>query len=660
MDGREGRTRWRGERAWPWVLGLAGIAIAFRTPIATGFAEVSFGAGDARLVHYLYEHTWHWLVQAPGHASFWDPPVHYPALGVGGYTDTVIGTAPLYWIWRALGFGATAAFQLFMMTALACNFVVGHMVLHRLLAVGALPAATGAMLLAVGSNRLANFHYAQLLPLVWVLLAWFGAARALDVSAPASRRRVGVVLAGLGLAGQGWSAWYPLFFLLLVGVLASGVGLALPEGRARLADLVRRHGVMLALVAASVGLALLPLAAGHLAAVEETGFRKWSMVEHNLPRWASWVFPGSTHAWYGGVRSWPMFQFLHGNQHAHGLGVMTLAVAVVGLWLGRHRLLVRAVAFTTLVGLVLFSEWPFGETVWRAIHTWVPGAGSIRYPGRIGSLLLIPGAVGVAVAVAALMGGKAAARGRATAAAVLVVAMMIEQVHRERLVDPGRLEGCVATIAARVDPEAEAFFVSTRSPEGAEPMSVTVHRKLQIAAMFATLRTGVPTVNGKYGNTPTGWNLLRADARDDVTSRRVHADLAQWLQRYDLDPKRIQHIELSREELPWVKRHRGPRKAARLPEFGLHRPVDSCQGGLARCDLLARHRLAERAAHLEPVALATAGIDVVPSAEAHDRRAPHLGGTVILPIRSSGTWQSTRLCGSFCLAMNFATPALFC
>jgi hypothetical protein len=70
---------------------------------------VQVNHGDPRLVNYQLEHTFLWLSGRSGHESFWSPPVFHPALHVGAYSDTVVGAAPLYWLWRFSGLEGGAA-----------------------------------------------------------------------------------------------------------------------------------------------------------------------------------------------------------------------------------------------------------------------------------------------------------------------------------------------------------------------------------------------------------------------------------------------------------------------------------------------------------------------------------------------------------------------
>src|SRR3712207_8932410 len=40
---------------------------------------------------------------APGYERFWDPAFYYPAPNAAAYSEVMLGVAPFYWAWRAVG-----------------------------------------------------------------------------------------------------------------------------------------------------------------------------------------------------------------------------------------------------------------------------------------------------------------------------------------------------------------------------------------------------------------------------------------------------------------------------------------------------------------------------------------------------------------------------
>src|SRR5436190_260209 len=69
--------------------------------------------GDTVLNHYLLEHTWRALADRGYPFSLWSPPFFYPTPHVLGYSETLLGVAPAYWLLR-LGLPPEDAYPIWM------------------------------------------------------------------------------------------------------------------------------------------------------------------------------------------------------------------------------------------------------------------------------------------------------------------------------------------------------------------------------------------------------------------------------------------------------------------------------------------------------------------------------------------------------------------
>src|SRR5690242_4521261 len=85
------------------LLWLCGMLLAFYPVLFSGFARVSGDLGDSRLLNYLLEHDYRWLLRQPAHRDLWSPPFFYPEANVGAYSDILLSAGPCYWPWRLLG-----------------------------------------------------------------------------------------------------------------------------------------------------------------------------------------------------------------------------------------------------------------------------------------------------------------------------------------------------------------------------------------------------------------------------------------------------------------------------------------------------------------------------------------------------------------------------
>jgi hypothetical protein len=106
---------------------------------------------------------------------------------------------------------------------------------------------------------------------------------------------------------------------------------------------------------------------------------------------------------------------------------------------------------------------------------------------------------------------------------LLALLAVLEQARQLPMLDLREEQARVEAIAARVDRKAAAFLHA-----GAADVPS------QVAAMWAALETGVPTLNGYSGNEPPGW------AR--VGGPEARRWLETWSRRHGIDPSRIQVI----------------------------------------------------------------------------------------------------------------------
>src|SRR5438067_1232836 len=147
----------------------AGLWVAFRPTLESGFARMQTDPGDTLLNHYLLEHSWQWLTRPDYCGSLGSPPFFHPQPGVLAYSENLLGTAPLYWALR-LACEPPLAFQLWMMLVGALTFASLAWVLRRL-GVGHWLCAAGGFAFAFGLPRTNQLNHQQLWPHLFAPLA---------------------------------------------------------------------------------------------------------------------------------------------------------------------------------------------------------------------------------------------------------------------------------------------------------------------------------------------------------------------------------------------------------------------------------------------------------------------------------------------------------
>ena len=207
---------------------------------------------------------------------------------------------------------------------------------------------------------------------------------------------------------------------------------------------------------------------------------------------------------------------------------------------------VQVITIATLVMMLLGTMyWEFSP--WRLIREFVPGAGGIRFHYRV-TMSLIPAAVlGVALAC-----DGALRRGHWWLALFLVSIVVAERFQTRSTIDKEFVREHVAGLAERVDPNYEAFLLVGT---GLNALSV------DIDAAWVALATGTPTINGRYGNAPSSYEIREHDRfeKNDAKGRRkLEMALQEWLDLWDIDRSEVQWIEYEALTTEAKRPHRRP------------------------------------------------------------------------------------------------------
>jgi len=514
-----------GPQAYAWRKALfliacwaGGLLLAHYPTILSGFARMQNDLGDSRFVNYLLEHSYRWLLREPRHASLWSPPFFYPARNTAAYSEIMIGAGPFYWPWRLVGFRLETAFQLWMITVSSINFWAAYFWLRRGLALRVSSSTLGAMLFAFGAPRLSQMSHLQLLVHCYTILALHAAMR---------------VLGGPGVGNTARDIWIVVFFASVAAQFLAGMylgwflsiglfwGLLLPGSRRTLLGALRGHGASFVVAAIFAALILAPLAINYHRAAQEVGFRDPAEVLSMVPTWRSWLNLAPQSWLYGSLRQW--FQSIPmEHEQRNGLGFATTAVCALGLVWERDRPVARFMLLTAGTALLLSTSFE-GLTAWRLILRWFPAVGAFRAVSRISIALLVPAAVGLALFCDRLLTRRAV-----WPAVILGLVCVLEQGQVMPAFSKRRNRADVAAVTHRIDPRCNAFlFTQLRG-----------HREwweYALDAMWASLETGVPTLNGYSGNAPSGWALAKINIRTQEDDERVAQALAAWTKAQHLD-----------------------------------------------------------------------------------------------------------------------------
>lgn len=489
--------------AWfPWVACALGLAMMYWPTFSSGFAFIQTDTGDSRLVNFILEHSWRWVT---GHASFWDPPIFYPAKGVTAWCENLVGVAPIYWLWRALGFAHDTSFQLWAPSVSALNFFAAYRMLRGPAGRSRVSSGAGAWLFAFAALRVNQLCHHQMLGVFWT--AWAVHALLRLQERPGWRWAVAL---GLAIAGQLFAGIYLGWFLVFGLCVYAAVSVAEPTG-------VLRWGMgrWYAGAGATAAFAFFHFYARYREAGQLFGF--WKTSDLYIPHWRAWFDLGGGSWFY----AWTAQDIGGAVEYRLGLGFLTLALCVAGLWLHRpaRSLLV---AWGVLVAVATWG--------WLPVFTYFPGANGIRTASRVGELTVLVAAFGLSYVVDLV---KLRAKSYVPGLFVLLAAVALEQGtttgRYSKEVDRQDIERIASQLRWG---DCGAFLFSPLAP-------ASIPDKYQLDAMWAALETGVPTLNGYSGHTPPGWDLgvPYLDFDDEEEDTRAH--LEGWATQTGLDPQRI-------------------------------------------------------------------------------------------------------------------------
>jgi len=126
----------------------------------TGFnlQNIPGDLGDTRFIMAIVEYNYQWLIG--NYSEYWDGFFMYPDQKVISYSDNLLGTLPIYSIFRVLGADYLYAFQLLILIAHTLNFVIAYLCFYRFTS-NSLAAASGAFIFAFSLGLAGLYNHPQ-------------------------------------------------------------------------------------------------------------------------------------------------------------------------------------------------------------------------------------------------------------------------------------------------------------------------------------------------------------------------------------------------------------------------------------------------------------------------------------------------------------------
>jgi len=482
--------------------------------------------GDARLVVLLLEHGYQALFGVWPEALTSTPWAYAPNPNSYFYTETMLGGLPFYVPFR-LWLDPFGAFLGWLVLCASLNYIAMTWLLLRGFKLTWLAAIAGAYLFAFAMPRHIQLMHPQLLPQFLTPICLYFGLRAWQESKSARSSLLWWISAGILAAWQCWACFYLGWFLIL------GLGgLALTQVwskqlRITLMDELsqRRKGFALALLAFAI--IMVPYVIGYSSAQQVVGERPYSEISGQIPRLGNYLLTHPNSMMYASLltdwsrRMIRMSSLTEGHMFAGFLAL--LSPFLIPLWIRRdrliqnHMLLSAAKWFWLLVVIATATRTGYG--LWYLVAHGVPGGGAIRSVGRIILLLLIPMSLCLALWVHLWWTQRGAGWKRWLAIGLLGLMVFENQMNPMLTFSRQGHAERMEHIATAITPQMPCDLFFLRSEENPD----YVH----IDAMWFSMTHRMPTINGRLGNHPPGW-----DFEDTISV--THDELKHYLNRDDL------------------------------------------------------------------------------------------------------------------------------
>ncbi len=518
------------EAPFKWIIVLGLFAWGMWTVPAGLFGPgkdlIPGDLGDARVSNLVLEHFHR--VGSGKERAYWDAPFLVPERDVMGRVETLLGTAPVYDVFRRAGWSRETSFQLWIAVLFALNYWAAWSAL-RLWGGTPVTAACGAFIYAFGIHQVGQLNQAQVHPrfmLPIALLCWWRAWQG-----EGSRW---AWLAMLATVYQFWCS-FEVGVVLVVGVLLLLVARSvMPHNRSwrsRFRD--RRTWPGIFGIAALGALLLVPLLDHYLGARANMGHHAYDEVSHRIPRITSHFLthPGAI-SWRDlGMTEERVFPEWWYHQHFMGatawFGVLLTAWSswrrsMEPSWRAGSRVILLAFSLLFLICLQVGAY-----SAYRLVHA-LPVVGMLRSVDRF--ILLQAFLFALMLARGARTLDRGAWSGLAVAVVLPLVTALDQRIDTStiRSFDKYSSEREVRNIARYIDercgPSCAAIaWCPVLPPTPSSQLFERVVRE-QVSVMLAAQESGTPTVNGYF--------LYLPDAFMPFFDRMDSSSLADWTKRH--------------------------------------------------------------------------------------------------------------------------------
>lgn len=164
-----------------FIVLIIGLSLFTFPIIGFDFAFFPGDLGDARLNLYFLEHNYQFALG--NLSSYWDAPFMYPEKKVLTYSDNLMGSSPIYILFRILGYDIYNSYQCWFVAICVLNFICAYLFLRKLFC-NDTAALLGAFVFAFSIALQSQLTHSQTFPRFAIPLAFLFAQKFAQSSKP--------------------------------------------------------------------------------------------------------------------------------------------------------------------------------------------------------------------------------------------------------------------------------------------------------------------------------------------------------------------------------------------------------------------------------------------------------------------------------------------
>jgi hypothetical protein len=271
-------------RIFPWIIFLLGIWYFCIRILGYNLEYIPGDLGDSRFINYLLEHGYKWLT-GNIHA-FWNAGFMYPFKNTIALSDTMLGTMPVYAVWRFFGFGPESSYQLWWISICTLNYWVSYVVFKKWFNRYDI-AIILAWIFAFTIYNIGQLNYMQMIIRFLVPLVFYSAFKM--VLSPSIKY---LAIYCFGIVFQFYCAMYTGFYLLYFSVLFILFYYVLSKHWKQLSYYFSKRKLVYTIFVIILSLlGMLWLFIPYFRMAKIVGMTNYSSVMPNIPVWNSYLFP---------------------------------------------------------------------------------------------------------------------------------------------------------------------------------------------------------------------------------------------------------------------------------------------------------------------------------------------------------------------------------